>query len=49
MSMEALTFGTGFSETPAWYYCLNTLNRYYSEGVNRVILHGTPFKKSYTD
>ena len=49
LSMEALTFGTGFTESPSWYYCLNTLNRYYSEGVNRVILHGTPFKKTYND
>lgn len=49
LSMEALTFGTGFGEFPSWYYCLNTINRYYSEGINRIILHGTPFTKSYTD
>ncbi|MCD8022660.1 MAG: twin-arginine translocation signal domain-containing protein [Lachnospiraceae bacterium] len=48
ISNESLTFGTGFGQYPSWYYCINTLNRYYSEGVNRVILHGTPFKSSYT-
>ncbi|MDO4274188.1 MAG: glycosyl hydrolase [Eubacteriales bacterium] len=48
ISNESLTFGTGFGEFPSWYYSINTLNRYFSEGVNRVILHGTPFKTSYT-
>lgn len=48
ISNEALTFGTGFGEFPSWYYSVNTLNRYFSEGVNRVILHGTPYKTSYT-
>lgn len=48
ISNESLTFGTGFNEFPSWYYAQNTLNRYFSEGVNRVILHGTPYKTSYT-
>lgn len=48
ISNESLTFGTGFGEFPSWYYSINTLNRYYSEGINRVILHGTPHKTSYT-
>lgn len=48
ISNESLTFGTGFGEFPSWYYAENTLNRYYSEGVNRVIYHGTPFRQSYT-
>ena len=48
ISNESLTFGVGFGEFPSWYYAENTLNRYFSEGVNRVILHGTPHKTSYT-
>ena len=48
ISNESLTFGIGFSEFPSWYYAENTLNRYFSEGVNRVILHGTSHKTSYT-
>ena len=48
VSNESLTFGKGFGQYPSWYYAVNTINRYYSEGINRIILHGTPFKKSYT-
>lgn len=46
LSMEALTSA---SDHPVWFEALREINGNLSDGINRIILHGTPFTKSYTD
>ncbi|WP_270738689.1 glycosyl hydrolase [Massilioclostridium coli] len=46
LSMEALTSA---SDHPVWYEALREINMNLSDGINRIILHGIPFTKSYTD
>ena len=45
LSMEALTSA---SDHPVWFEALREINANLSDGINRIILHGIPFTKSWT-
>ena len=45
LSMESLTSA---SDHPVWFEALREINANLSDGINRIILHGIPFTKSWT-